>query len=123
MVRETADVSSSEPLSEEQYALWWNQAGFAELRQVLFWRWDPIGIDDAFPATADEYDTYVRVLLSRLQAGMTASDIATYLLEVEQSSMGRRYSEDAKLRQVGERVITWFEESISHWMDHSPDFA
>jgi len=54
---------------------------------------------------------------------MTASDIATYLLEVEQSSMGRRYSEDAKLRQVGERVITWFEESISHWMDHSADFA
>jgi hypothetical protein len=104
-------------LSEEEYARWWNEAGFAEVRQLLFWRWDPIGVDDAFPVIADEYDRYARVLLSRLRAGATAGQVAEYLLEVERSSMGQRFSDDARLREVGERVIAWFEESIPHWMD------
>ena len=113
-------MSVSEPLNEEQLARWWNEAGFSELRQVLFWRWDPIGLNDAFPVTADEYDRYARVLLSRLRSGATASVLADYLLDVERSEMGRRFSEDAKLRDLGERLVWWFEASISHWMDRSP---
>lgn len=103
-------------LSEEEYARWCNEAGFPELRQLSFWRWDPIGVDDAFPVTA-EYDDYVSVLLSRLPAAATAAQVAEYLLDVERSSMGQRFSDDAKLRYVGERVIEWFEESIPHWID------
>src|SRR3954468_15284766 len=68
-IRHTGGVSVDESLSEEEYARWGNEAGFAELRQLLFWRWDPIGVGDAFPVTADEYDLYARVLLSRLRAG------------------------------------------------------
>jgi hypothetical protein len=106
-----------ETLSEEEYARWWKETGFAELRQLLFWRWDPLGVDDAFPVTADEYDRYAGVLLSRLRAGATAGQVAECLLDVERSSMGQRFSDDAKLREVGERVIEWFEESIPYWMD------
>jgi hypothetical protein len=112
-------MSVDESLSEEEYARWWNEVGFAELRQLLFWRWDPLGVDDAFPTTADEYDRYARVLLARLRTGMAAGQVAEYLLEVERSSMGRRFSDDAKLHEVAERVIAWFEESVPHWMDRA----
>lgn len=114
---ETAGMSASDALDEEQFARWCKPGGFEELRQVLFWRWDPIGVEGAFPNTADEYDGYVRVLLSRLRADATASDVADHLLEVERSWMGQRFSDDAKLRDLGERVIAWFDESISCWMD------
>jgi hypothetical protein len=116
-IRQTDGVSVDKSLSAEEYGRWWNEAGFAEVKQLLFWRWDPIGVGDAFPVTADEYDRYARVLLSRLRAGATAGQVAEYLLDVERSSMGQRFSDDAKLREVGERVIAWFEESIPHWMD------
>jgi hypothetical protein len=108
-----------EPLGEEEYARWWEAAGFPELRQLLFWRWDPIGVDDGFPTTADEYDHYARVLLSRLRAGATGEQVAAYLLEVERSAMGQRLSDDAKLRDVGALVVAWFGESIPHWRDRS----
>lgn len=29
-----------------------------ELRQILYWRWDPIGVSDEFPLNAGEYDLY-----------------------------------------------------------------
>ena len=104
-------------LSEQEYAQWRQEAGFPQLRQILFWRWDPLGVDDAFPVTADEYDSYVKVLLSRLRRGMEASEIASYLLEVERDSMGRRYTDDAVLVALGARVVEWFEESLDHWQD------
>jgi len=104
-------------LSAEDYARWGDEAGFIELRQVLFWRWDPLGVDDDFPATADEYDRYARVLLARLRAGASAEQVAEYLLDVERSWMGQRFSDDAKLSEVGERVVAWFEESMLRWLE------
>lgn len=74
-------------------------------------------MDDAFPVTADEYDSYVKVLLSRLRRGMEASEIASYLLEVERGSMGGRYMDDSVLVALGERVVEWFEASLDHWQD------
>ena len=123
VIRQTGGVSVDESLSEQEYARWWHEVGFAELRQLLFWRWDPLGVDDAFPVTAGEYDAYVPVLLSRLRAGATAGEVAEYLLDVERSSMGQRFSDDTELCEVGERVIAWFEESVPHWMDRRGQFG
>ena len=110
-------MSVEEEPSIEEYARWCKQAGFDELRQLLFWRWDPIGVEDWFPVTASEYDAYARVLLSRLRAGATAEQVAEYLLEVERTDMELGFSDDAHLREVGERVVDWFGKSIRHWMD------
>ncbi len=107
-------MSVDEELSIEEYARWCKQAGFDELRQLLFWHWDPIGVNDTFPVTADEYDAYARVLLSRLRTGATAEQVAEYLLEVERSSMG--FSGDVDLQDVGERVVAWFDQSIPYWV-------
>ena len=35
--------SGEEPLSVEDRYQWWKEAGGWQLRQLLFWRWDPIG--------------------------------------------------------------------------------
>jgi hypothetical protein len=109
-------MSETGRLSEEQFARWVDEGGFDELRQILFWRWDPIGIEDAFPNTADEYDRYARALLSRLRAGMTSAEIAGYLLDVEQSRMGCRFSDDAQLHAVADRVVAWLPRSVSRWL-------
>jgi hypothetical protein len=34
---------------------------------VLYWKWDPIGVNDSFPYTADEYDRYGPQVLSALR--------------------------------------------------------
>ena len=109
-------MAASEALTEEQYAQWWNERGFAELRQVLFWRWDPLAVEDAFPITEDEYDSYVGVLLSRLRKGATAHDVADYLRSVEDEAMGLSFDDEAKRRAVGQRILDWYDRSISHWL-------
>ncbi len=45
-----------EALSTEDFARWWKETGEHELRQILFWKWDPIGAFDSSPNTTDEYD-------------------------------------------------------------------
>lgn len=110
-------MRADESLSVELYSRWIREAGFEQLRQLLFWLWDPIGVNDAFPDTADEYDAYVRTLLSRLRQGMTADDVAAYLLEVERGPMGLAVGHAAPRRDVAERVVDWFEASVGHWLD------
>ena len=95
--------------------------GFRELRQILYWRWDPLGVDRAFPATEDEYDDYARVLMSRLRKGARSQDVAAYLSSAESGSMGQRFSDDVKLEELGKRILDWFEESLSIWMECRDD--
>jgi hypothetical protein len=66
---------------------WWHETGGSELRQVLFWRWDPIGVADAFPVTADEYDDYLQPLLEQLAAGGGAEDVQRLLAGIERRMM------------------------------------
>jgi hypothetical protein len=49
----------SEPLSNDALERWWTETGEFELRQILHWKWDPIGVAYKFPWAADEYDMYV----------------------------------------------------------------
>lgn len=110
-------MSAHEALSAEDYARWCCDAGFPELGQILFWRWDPIGVDESFPITADEYDSYARELLTRLRRGAGVQQVAAYLAEVEEHSIGLRFSDDARLGALGQYVVDWHATSISHWVD------
>jgi len=78
---------------------------------------EPVQVCRTVPATGGSDDILRRAIPPQLFSDKADPGPAG------RAQTGRRYSEDAKLRQVGERVITWFEESISHWMDHSADFA
>jgi hypothetical protein len=110
--------SESPSLSGAQFARWADDVGFDELRHILLWRWDPIGIVDSFPNTADEYDRYACALLTRLGDNVTSSEIAAYLGDVEKSRMffGRQHSADADLRALSERILAWYGRSISRWL-------
>jgi hypothetical protein len=113
----------SADLSWEEYARWERDAGMDELRQVLYWRWDPLEVSEYFPATGDAYDRYARVLLSRLRQGADEQDVAAHLLEVEWKWLGRRYNDDETLRGVGRLVAAWHRESIHRWAERRERIA
>jgi len=62
-----------EPLDADEFARWWKETGEHELRQILFWKWDPIGVSDIFPNTADDYDGYAPPIVSALRKGAIGS--------------------------------------------------
>jgi hypothetical protein len=110
-------MSLSERLSNEAYANWSREKGLAELNQILYWCWDPIDVNDAFPSSAGEYDDYALALLARLRKGAEVSDVAAYLRSVERNEMELQPSASRALRQVSERIVNWYEESLRWWLD------
>ncbi len=103
-------------LTERQIAAW-STVAFVELRQLLYWRWDPIGVEDAFPRTSDEYDDYARVLLTRIRRGESAQELARYLRDVETELVGQRLSDWTTLEQFASRLIDWYEDSTGYWLE------
>ena len=110
-------MSLSGKLSNESYADWSREKGVPELDQILYWCWDPIGVNDAFPSSAGEYTDYALALLSRLRDGADASDVAAYLRSVERDNMELQPSAAEALRPVGERIVAWHEESLRWWLE------
>jgi hypothetical protein len=78
-----------------------------ELRQILYWRWDPLGVSDSFPLSGGEYDQYAAELLSRLEAGAREDEVTAYLEWVEREwiTVG---AGSARERGIGEAVAWWF---------------
>jgi hypothetical protein len=94
------------------WARWARLRGEGELRQILYWCWDPIGVTDGFPINADEYDGYVPGLLSLLRESSGASDVAAYLRRIEREEMGLRPRSKRRLRDVASRILSWYEQSL-----------
>jgi hypothetical protein len=99
-------------LTGEQYARWWKEAGERELRQLLLWRWDPIGVADHFPATEHEYDDYAGTIAKSLHSG---EDVRAVLLSIESKWMDGQLSTDEHLDYVAGLLVDWFGNSISRW--------
>jgi hypothetical protein len=108
-------VTEPGDLTAEQFQRWWKEAGEGELRQILFWRWDPIGVSDQFPATADEYDGYAPGIAALLRLGVEEEALAEHLAFVERELMGLPKHRD---RAGTARFIAWwFETSVAKWAD------
>ena len=107
-------------LSDEQYARWWAETGEHELRQLLLWRWDPIGVAQEFPNAADEYDDYAPALAELLRGGASEAEIAEHLEAVERDSMGLAASSPERLGSLGELLAGWFEHSVHSWRRYGP---
>jgi hypothetical protein len=88
--------------------MWWKRHGAAELRAILMAEWDPIGVRGV-PEAADEYDSYLGQLGSRLRADAPADDIAAFLTEVEEVHMGLGLSPTARSRNeaLAGRLKAW----------------
>lgn len=54
--------------------------------EILFYLWDPIGVNDA-PQARDEYRSYLGPVFSKLIHNSTKSDIVDYLVMIESENM------------------------------------
>jgi len=104
-------------LPPEEQQRWWDEAGRWQLRQLLFWRWDPIGINDDFPFTLDEYDRYAEPIGSLLGRGTDVNEIAAYLQGIEEDAMELRRGDvpGDHCHTVARLIADWHRNSIAHW--------
>jgi hypothetical protein len=111
---------ADDELTTEEFARWWRETGEHELWQLLLWRWDPIGVADYFPNTADEYDGYAPQLVQVLRNGGDADAVATHLRDVERDwTDGERTSRE-RLEYLGTLIREWYENSQDSWSRFGP---
>jgi hypothetical protein len=75
----------------------------AELRDIGWSIWDPIGLnaDDGPPeGAADEYDSYLLQARGMLRAGRSQDQVAEFLMEIESEHMGLGHRPDARDRAM-----------------------
>lgn len=106
---------------DEPFEQWWRAVGFRELRQLLLWRWDPVGVADFFPATEDEYDMYARPLAELLGDGGDAAAVTGYLEEIERDAMNDPGV--AATPELGEAIFEWYDESRQHYAGFGDSWA
>src|SRR3954469_17567813 len=99
----------SDTLTAEQFAAWWRATGEHELRQVLLWRWDPLGVAEHFPNTADEYDGYAPQVVQALRKGASETELAEMLAGFEREAMGLSAPAATRLRPLAASLRLWFE--------------
>ncbi|MDO8188082.1 hypothetical protein Q5424_13200 [Conexibacter sp. JD483] len=102
---------------------WWEETGFRELRQLLLWRWDPIGVADiAFPWAENEYDQYARAIAEELYDRTRAAELTAHLESLELHAVNPREGDDgrARLREVAELLVAWYDESRAHHREFGP---
>jgi hypothetical protein len=111
---------AEDELNTEEFARWWRETGEDELRQLLLWRWDPIGVADYFPSTADEYDGYTPQVVQVLRNGGDADAIAAHLREVERQSMDGPLTSPERLNSLGSLIREWYRNSQDSWASFGP---
>jgi hypothetical protein len=119
-LRGSVDAMEENELTTEEFARWWRETGEHELRQLLLWRWDPIGVADYFPNTADEYDGYAPQLVQALRKGADADATAAHLRDVERQSMDGPLTSAEHLDYLGSLIREWYENSQHSWSQFGP---
>lgn len=101
----------SAPRTDPESA-WWEATGVAGLTALLFWCWDPIGVNDAYPAAQDEYAAYARALAPMLRAGAREDAVEAYLRDVEENAITVSAGA-ARRRDVAVRIVAWHRACVS----------
>jgi hypothetical protein len=113
-------VAEPAELTRDEFARWWRETGAPELRQVLFWRWDPIGVSESFPHAADEYDGYAPGVVALLRAGAGEEDLADHLGFVERETMDLPMDDPERRVEVARLLAAWFANSVEAWRHRGP---
>jgi hypothetical protein len=108
-------TTEPQELTAAEFRRWWSETGERELRGVLYWRWDPIGVSAYFPNTADEYDGYAPGVVALLRLGADRDAVAEHLDFLEREPMGLPRLDGERRAQVAELLTTWFENSVGAW--------
>lgn len=101
-------------LAPEDEARWWRERGERELCEILFWRWDPIGIQGELPYSAGEYDGYAPRVVATLQRGASAREIAAVLSSIERDEIGARSDSRAAAAKF---IVQWYDNSRRYWRE------
>lgn len=96
---------------------WWKEEGGWQLRRLLFWRWDPIGVSDSFPSAYDEYDSYAGGVAAVLHDGGGAAQVEAHLRRLETEHMGLQDTAEAAAKRtaVARLICDWYSQSVSSW--------
>jgi hypothetical protein len=99
---------------------WWMGTGRDQLRQLLYWRWDPIGVNDAFPANHDEYDSYADGMRDLMVAETDDGEVEAGVLRAvqrAQTAMGfdREPEAEETRRRVTDLILESRHQSIWLW--------
>lgn len=119
------DDMTMEPIEMNAPARWWDETGEYELRQILHWRWDPIGVANVFPYAATEYYSYAPEVLDTLKAGASAGEICRLLATIEDDRIygmapAATAAPNDRLRELGEAIVAWYEASQRRWAEFGP---
>lgn len=113
-------VSEATQLGVDEFTRWFRETGDYELRQILHWKWDPIGVSGAFPYAADEYDSYCPQIVAVLSKGASTNEIAELLAGIEHERMGLGEGSLDRLNALGAVILTWFVSSQIRWTESGP---
>ena len=104
-------------LDGEDYERWWIETGEGELRQVLHWKWDPIGVASVFPWAADEYDRYAPQIAAAMKEDATAEavDAALWRIETERMGVTNIAAAAKERRAAAEAIVRWHQNSQGRW--------
>jgi hypothetical protein len=105
-------------LTEDEFKKWWSRTGEYELRQVMLWVWDPIGVQTSFPNAADEYDSYAQNVVEVLRSGRSEDELVRVLLDIERGAMRGCGADPERLPEVARRLAGWYARSTHRWVRH-----
>jgi hypothetical protein len=93
------------------------------LRELLYWRWDPIGVNDEFPTTHDEYDRYADAMRDLMVAEADDGELKAGVLRSvlrAQTSMGfeRKPEAEEDRRRLTDLILDWRYRSIWLWKEY-----
>lgn len=108
------------PLSDDEFARWWDETGERELRQLLYWKWDPIGVNSAFPRTLDEYDGYAPQIVMALRRDASPTEIAELLATYERDRMGLKAQPTERRLSLIAEIHAWYAGSQNSWLNFGP---
>ena len=75
------------------------------IRQILLYEWDPIGVKE-IPEARDEYDSYVSGVYRLLTSNISAQQIAEHLAKVESEQMGLNPQPMQHLLQIANHLLS-----------------
>jgi hypothetical protein len=110
------DFTLLEPPLDDAAYLGWTDQGTAELSELLYWNWDPLGVRTAFPDTVGEYGRYATELVEMLRIGVADGELAASFAEWERDSIGAPVpSTSDKLETLERCVFDWYDRSTVAW--------
>lgn len=76
-----------------------------EIRRILFFEWDPIGLSSDPESPRDEYDDYAGLVYRILVSGGSENDLIDHLYKIERDQIGMSCGDKEMLRPVAKKLL------------------